>query len=137
MFREAYRVHADRLTSRGKSFGADVRSRLDEGSRITDDDYQRALAERERLAGKVSELFAHVDVLISPTVPIVPPLITEAASRGALLPRNTRLFNVIGAPAISLPLPGFPLPVGLQVAGRAGTDDDLFAFAQAIEALLA
>jgi aspartyl-tRNA(Asn)/glutamyl-tRNA(Gln) amidotransferase subunit A len=136
MFREAYQVHAGQLASGGPSFGPDVRARLDEGSRITDDDYEGALTERTELSQRITELFARVDVLISATVPIAPPLLTEAASRGAMLPRNTRLFNVIGAPAISLPLPGSQLPVGFQVAGRAGTDEDLFAFAQAIEALL-
>lgn len=136
MFREAYRVHAGKLASDEHGFGPDVRSRLDEGSRITDDDYERALVEREQLTERIGEIFGRVDILISATVPIVPPLITEVPSRGAMLPRNTRLFNVVGAPAISLPLPGSALPAGLQMAARAGADDQLFAFAQTVEALL-
>jgi aspartyl-tRNA(Asn)/glutamyl-tRNA(Gln) amidotransferase subunit A len=50
--------------------------------------------------------------------------------------RNTQLFNLSGHPAISLPLPGAPLPVGLQLVGRLDDTAGLLATAAACERIL-
>jgi aspartyl-tRNA(Asn)/glutamyl-tRNA(Gln) amidotransferase subunit A len=60
-----------------------------------------------------------VDALLMPAVPVVAPSIDEVAADSvairARLMRNTRLANLTGHPAFSLPLPTAGLPVGLQV----------------------
>ena len=51
-------------------------------------------------------LFAHVDLLVTPTVPLLPVLIAEARDDDAsvaLYARNTRPFNTYGLPAVSVP----------------------------------
>jgi aspartyl-tRNA(Asn)/glutamyl-tRNA(Gln) amidotransferase subunit A len=79
------------------------------------------------LKREVSKLFANVDVLVMPTVPVATPVIAELhpGEQGNLRKaelatlRNTRPFNIYGLPAISVPC-GFTdagLPVGLQIAG--------------------
>jgi aspartyl-tRNA(Asn)/glutamyl-tRNA(Gln) amidotransferase subunit A len=72
-------------------------------------------------------LFADVDALVGPTVPVANPKIADLhpGEQGTLRQaeiaalRNTRPFNIYGLPAISVPC-GFTrggLPVGLQIAG--------------------
>ena len=66
-----------------------------------------------------------MDVLLTPTVPIPPPLIADLQKRPEdlraqemIMLRNTRPFNVWGIPTISIPC-GFTkdgLPIGLQLA---------------------
>jgi aspartyl-tRNA(Asn)/glutamyl-tRNA(Gln) amidotransferase subunit A len=74
------------------------------------------------LVDRFKALFGQIDVLLTPTVPIVAPTFPESrgpAARGQLL-GFTRLFNVLGLPALSVPC-GFStvgLPIGLQVVGR-------------------
>lgn len=50
--------------------------------------------------------------------------------------RNTDHGSVMGAPGISLPLPGEGLPVGLELDGLAGQDRTLLGVAARLEALL-
>ena len=78
------------------------------------------------------------DVLVCPTVPIPPPPI-DGPDLTYSMNRNTKPFNGLGWPAMSLPcgVDDLGLPVGLQVIGHAGTDDHLLAVAAAIEGALA
>jgi len=58
-------------------------------------------------------------VIASPTVPIVAPLLADAddPTIPARIVANTRLGNVVGLPAATLPAPTSGLPVGLQLLG--------------------
>jgi aspartyl-tRNA(Asn)/glutamyl-tRNA(Gln) amidotransferase subunit A len=89
------------------------------------------------------ELFESIDVLVTPTVPILP---FEA---GLEVPTGwtgdgwsswtpfTWPFNMTGQPAISVPagLSQTGLPVGLQAVCRFGADEQLLRFAKSFEAL--
>jgi Asp-tRNA(Asn)/Glu-tRNA(Gln) amidotransferase A subunit family amidase len=77
------------------------------------------------------------DVLISPTVPIPPPPI-DSPDLTYSMNRNTKPFNGLGWPALSLPcgVDDLGLPVGLQVAGHRHEDDRVLAVAAAIEGVL-
>jgi Asp-tRNA(Asn)/Glu-tRNA(Gln) amidotransferase A subunit family amidase len=44
--------------------------------------------------------------------------------------RNTLPFNAAGAPAISIPIAGTALPVGLQLIARRNNDDKLLQIAR-------
>ena len=82
------------------------------------------------------------DVLVLPTTPIVAPTMDEISSDRAfrtanrLLLRNTAIANFFDLCAISLPIPGDGLPVGLMLFGRRGGDRRLFRTAASIERLL-
>jgi Asp-tRNA(Asn)/Glu-tRNA(Gln) amidotransferase A subunit family amidase len=90
----------------------------------------------------VSKIFADVDVLVTPTMPMPAPAIADLkADPDALRPaelrllRNTRPFNVCGVPAISVPC-GFTesgLPIGLQIAGPHWREDLVLGVAYAYE----
>jgi Asp-tRNA(Asn)/Glu-tRNA(Gln) amidotransferase A subunit family amidase len=116
MFAEAAAVHLSNLRSRGADYGADVRARLVQGSAIRAWAYAAALRHRAELRRATLGAMAGVDCVLGPTVAVRVPTIDDARSPGmaARLVDFTRLANVAGTPALSLPLPGED-PVGLQV----------------------
>lgn len=101
--------------------------------------------ERQReLTQRVLAWQEGADVILTPTVPVPPPLVGayaeldgEAAFRAsAVLGSFTAAFNVTGQPAVSVPAglhPTLGLPVGAQLVGPRGADELLLALAQTIE----
>jgi len=103
---------------------------------------------RERQALKApspaNTLFERVDVVLSPTVPVTAPLVSElkAMDPGTLrsyevqrLLSNTIPFSFLWWPSVSVPC-GFTksgLPAGLQISGRPGADVDVLRVAEAYE----
>ena len=88
-------------------------------------------------------LLADVDVLLTPTVPLLPVKAGSIADRGlvgtlpSMLPRAamTGPWNACGFPAISVPV-GMTeegLPVGVQLVGRGDSDAMLLTLAAALE----
>jgi Asp-tRNA(Asn)/Glu-tRNA(Gln) amidotransferase A subunit family amidase len=80
---------------------------------------------RERCRGGV----AGVDVVLTPTSPLLPPKIEEMEGPEARavelkMLRNTRPFNVLGWPAVTLPcaVSGIQAMVGVQVSSGWGKD---------------
>lgn len=135
LFFEAYRVHRSRLRADPKAFGSDIRQRLTDGRTITTASYRAALRSMADLRTEGEAAFATVSVIVSPTVPTEALTIAETGQplKRALLPRNTRLFNVLGSPAISLPAPSDGLPIGLQVAAAKNADAALLSISISIE----
>lgn len=137
MFAEAAATHSRIEPERRELIGEDVRSRLELGARISASDYLDARARSMTLKRMLDELLEHHDVLITPTVPVVAPLVSESGNRdvAATLVSNTRLANLTGHPAMTLPLESTGLPVGLQLI--AATDSRLMEAASMISHLLA
>jgi aspartyl-tRNA(Asn)/glutamyl-tRNA(Gln) amidotransferase subunit A len=90
----------------------------------------------------IGQMFSDVDVLVTPTVPICSPRISDLMGdisnlrpTEILLLRNTRPVNVWGLPAISIPC-GFTsqdLPIGLQIIGPPGGERKVLQAAYAFE----
>ena len=99
--------------------------------RPTVTEYETALTALKEYQAAVDHLFDTVDVIVTPTVPVTAPPITGPVD-GMKILRNTWPFNAAGTPAISVPLPGTSLPVGLQFIARRGDDDKLLQIARAI-----
>jgi amidase len=98
---------------------------LDEGGRIDATAYAAAL-ECARAAHEAFEaLFSTVDVLLAPAAPGVAP--RGFASTGD--PLFNRPWQLLGYPCITVPggVDSGGLPLGVQVIGRLGDDDRLFA----------
>lgn len=136
MFSEAAAIHASAVADHGERYGADILARLELGSSLTGPEVAAAHRLRQALIGEVGTTLQGLDVIASPTVPIVAPLIADAADP-QLAPRivaNTRLGNVVGLPAVTLPAPTDGPPIGLQLLGQ--TNAATLAAAQAAEVAL-
>lgn len=134
MFSEAAAVHAGSLAAHPDRYGADIKARLELGASLDPRAVATAHEFRRQLTAAVTSTLGRVDCIVGPTTPMVAPPV-ESGADPALPPRivaNTRLGNVVGLPAISVPLPSQSAPVGLHVLGA--TDADLLAHAGAVAA---
>lgn len=121
----------------GAPTGPDVADRLRLGSSVAPDTLAAARSLGEILTGRWAELTAGLDAVLAPTTTITAPRFDEVDALGVApaLMRVTRLDNLTGRPAISLPIPvGDGLPVGLHVSGT--TDVGLLRVAARVEAAL-
>lgn len=135
MFAEAAAVHAGDVEECPERYGPDVLDRLRTGRKIPAPEYTAALERRDALRRRVADLFTGIDCLAGPTLAFAAPRREDAGDPGiaARLVANTRLANLVGTAAITLPL-GAP-GVALQIA--APTDEAALAAASWIEARLA
>jgi Asp-tRNA(Asn)/Glu-tRNA(Gln) amidotransferase A subunit family amidase len=117
---DASAFHRERFESQPDKFGADVLDRIKAGHAFTATDYAFARQAGQQWQHRLRQVFESVDVLATPATQIAAPRIGEPEA-GARLPRFTRLFNLAGTPAISVPcgfVSGGRLPIGMQLAGR-------------------
>jgi 2-dehydropantoate 2-reductase len=138
---EAWQVHGERVTATPHHYGPETLRLLRSGAQVSASDYQAALAARERLLPAAAEVYAGVDVLLSPAAPFVAPATTPPVDtpQGAAEGLFTAVHNITGAPALVLPC-GWStagLPIGLQLSSPLGTDMALLATARYVESALA
>lgn len=124
------------LTGKGL-IGADVEQRLLLASRTTDAERAEAEKVRERFTRAIDAALENYEVLLLPTLPDLPPLLSEARNGKAVggMTPLVRPFNLSGHPALSVPvaLDCGELKVGLQIVGRKGDDERVCAFGAQLE----
>jgi len=139
---ESYAYHAEDVARHPGLYQAETVRRIRSGEKVTAAEYMQQRRELEVARRNIRDVFAEVDLLVTPTTPLPAPTIAELrANAEALRPaelrllRNTRPFNVWGLPAISVPC-GFTqggLPIGLQIAGPHWREDLVLRLAYAYE----
>jgi len=140
---EAYAIHRENITRHPDAFDPNVRARVERGGKASAADYIDMLRERLRLIRQMNARLSGLDALVLPTTPIVAPTIAEMEdthtfnSKNMLLLRNTATWNFFDMCAISIPIPGSGLPVGLMLVARNGHDRRLFEIAAGVERLFA
>jgi aspartyl-tRNA(Asn)/glutamyl-tRNA(Gln) amidotransferase subunit A len=120
---EARAYHKGAFPGRATDYGPLIRARLASQGDVDADSYARAMRLLlEARAGTADRDLDGVDVLAMPTVPTRAWTIEEAKAIGrpSEWTRITRIFDLTGQPAISMPCGMDPdgLPVGLQFAAR-------------------
>ena len=107
-------------------------------------DYLARLAAAEVLARSAAPRLAGVDVIVSPTLCLTPPLMSEVADADSHLRvnrriiRNTAWVNYLGLCAVTLPVgrDRAGMPVGLQLTAPAHAEEKLLTIALAAERVL-
>ena len=120
---EARAYHEGAFPGRSSEYGPLVRARLASQGDVDADTYARSMKLlREARAGGADRDLDGVDVLAMPTVPTRAWTIEQAKEIGrpSEWTRVTRIFDLTGQPAISVPCGMDPagLPIGLQFAAR-------------------
>ena len=139
---EAYAYHAQFRGERSQLYQPETLRRIQGGESVTAPEYILKRIELEHLRRAAADLFADYDLLVTPTAPVTAPALAELQAnpddlrrRELILLRNTRPFNVLGLPAVSVPCgcTRAGLPIGLQIAGAPGDDARVLQLAHAYE----
>jgi len=139
---EPYAYHQRHLPAHEKQYHPETLRRIHSGADVTAAQYIDAYRDMLRHRRQILEVFEEVDLIVTPTSPLLPATFAELEAapdnlrrRELVMLRNTRPFNVFGLPTISVPC-GFSksgLPIGLQIAGAPGAEGPVLALAHAYE----
>jgi aspartyl-tRNA(Asn)/glutamyl-tRNA(Gln) amidotransferase subunit A len=139
---ESFTYHQKFLLQHESDYDPETLRRIRAGSEVTMPQCVQAYRELLQQRRHVLQKFERVDLILTPTTPVLSPTLAELQAvpsdlRGKelVMLRNTRPFNVYGLPAISLTC-GFSktgLPIGLQIAGAPGADGLVLALAHAYQ----
>ena len=140
---EMLSYHSRYLPEKMALYGEDVRSGMAAGQFILAEHYVRARRMKERYKRRMADVFREVDLIVTPTCPVVAPkidAITLAVGRreepvGNAITRFTSFFNVVELPALSLPcgVHSTGLPMGIQLVGRPREEQTLLCAARRLE----
>jgi aspartyl-tRNA(Asn)/glutamyl-tRNA(Gln) amidotransferase subunit A len=142
---EGATIHATWMRDRAADYAAHLSGRLYPGYAIPGTYYVEALSRRGPILQEFAkQVFAQVDVLLTPTIATCLPTLAETdidhgpagtEKRFMALSGNTRPFNYLGLPAISVNAGFDPhgLPIGLQIAGRPFAEARLLQIADAYQ----
>jgi aspartyl-tRNA(Asn)/glutamyl-tRNA(Gln) amidotransferase subunit A len=139
---EAFAFHQESVASRPDLYQRQTLERISAGAQITAPAYIRGRRQMEHLRRSVSRKIDGADLLITPTTPVPPYAVadlqadpaTERSKEMRML-HNTRPFNLLGMPTISVPC-GFTqsgLPIGMQITGALGDEVTVLRLAHAYQ----
>jgi aspartyl-tRNA(Asn)/glutamyl-tRNA(Gln) amidotransferase subunit A len=138
---EAYVINQDIVSH--DLLGHQIRERILSGKDYMASDYVEAQQVRHKAIQQYDDLLQSVDILVTPTLPILPANIgqeklnihdLQVDVRSSLI-RLTCPTNLNGFPSLSIPC-GFSstgLPIGLQLIGKRFDEANLYRFASAFE----
>jgi len=139
---EAYAYHAQYVAKTPELYQPETLGRIRTGEAITAPAYIQGLHDLAKARRDIEKVFERVDLLITPTHPILQPAISDLTGNidkdieiGTLSNRNNSPFDVYGSPAISIPC-GFTtsgLPIGLHIVGKHGGEATVLQLAYAFE----
>jgi len=138
---EAAALHLERLKRRARDFDPAVRDRLIAGALIPAPLVHKAQKFRRWYFEQVLQLFDTVDAIVAPATPCTAPRIGQQTFvlDGAELPVRPNLgiytqpISFIGLPAVAVPVPLEPLPIGVQIIAAPWREDVALAIACALE----
>jgi aspartyl-tRNA(Asn)/glutamyl-tRNA(Gln) amidotransferase subunit A len=139
---EAYAYHQDFVAKTPDLYQPETLKRIRAGADVAAPAYVLSRRQLDSARRSVPQAFDAVDLLITPTSPVPPFPIADLLAdldtlrtKEILMLRNTRPFNALGLPTISVPC-GFTsagLPIGMQVTGPPGSEATVVCLAHAYE----
>ncbi len=139
MLAEGYAVHAEDLETSGALYGRGTYDNLLSGRTITPDQLAEALRTKAELAALMDEHMAGFDaILLANTLAPAPTVSSFRDGTPRWTAMRTFPFNVTGQPALAVPMgiSNNGLPLGLQFAGRKGSEAMLCRIGHAFETTL-
>lgn len=142
---ESWAWHQARLAARRGDYDPRVAQRIAQGASMTAADYIELLRARQAWIEQMHHAMLGIDLLLSPTVPMVAPAVAPLLHDDAAffavnrqLLRNPSVVNFLDGCALSLPCHrADELPVGLMLWAGALQDDSVLTAALQIESTLA
>jgi aspartyl-tRNA(Asn)/glutamyl-tRNA(Gln) amidotransferase subunit A len=138
--REAADVHRELFAAHRDLYGENVARKVAWALKVADADVELARAKREEYRERMAALMDDLDLVVTPTIPMVaPPLgIGDLALRERMI-ELTLPWNTLGAPALALPCGRAEdgLPASVQLVGKPGADALVLAAAGLLERALA
>jgi aspartyl-tRNA(Asn)/glutamyl-tRNA(Gln) amidotransferase subunit A len=141
-YSEAYAWHKETFDATPGKYMLHTRQAIEANSKMDAATYIRAHWQLETLRRTVDQAFTDFDLVVLPTMNILPPklqdMLDEDAHPAPHDPQsygNAMLFNLYGTPAISVPC-GFSksgLPIGLCISGPHFSEGKILALARAYE----
>jgi aspartyl-tRNA(Asn)/glutamyl-tRNA(Gln) amidotransferase subunit A len=139
---EAYAYHSDNVKKHPELYHPETLKRIRTGEDVTTTAYIQAKRQVDQYRRDIRKTFETVDLLITPTTPVPPFTVSELLAdmdnlraKEIQCLRNTRPFNILGLPTISVPC-GFTktgLPIGLQISGAPWYEANVLRLALAYE----
>src|SRR6266571_3491351 len=139
---EAYAYHAENGKKSPELYQPETLKRIRAGEDVTIATYIQARRQVDQYRRAIRKVFETVDLLVTPTTPAPPFTISELLAdmdnlrtKEILTLRNTRPFNILGLPSISVPC-GFTragLPIGMQISGAPWAEANVLRMAHAYE----
>jgi Asp-tRNA(Asn)/Glu-tRNA(Gln) amidotransferase A subunit family amidase len=141
---ESYQFHKQFLAEHSEQYDPQTLQRIKSGATVSPHEIETLRTELTQFRAKSVEVFRNVDIVATLTVRIEPPGIAELKDSPRLretellMLRNTRPFNVLGWPTITIPcgLTASGLPVGLQLSAGFWQDRFLLDVAARCECIL-
>lgn len=139
---ESFTYHQKYLPAHEAEYDSETVRRIRSGADISAGKYLEAYRDLLRRRREILETFQEIDLIITPTTPRLAPSFAEFEAapeqlrrNELLLLRNTRPFNTLGLPTVSIPcgVSRSGLPIGLQIAGAPGAEGAVLALARAYE----
>ncbi|GHH98841.1 amidase [Neobacillus kokaensis] len=140
---EAFTVHKERLQEYPDLWDEEVKNRLFTGTHINATDYITAQQIKQQAIQKFRKVFSEINVLVTPTVPILPRNINEREIKigsstvhiSSVLNKFTGPFNLLGLPGLSMPcgVSKTGLPIGIQLVGKWFDEATIYQIASALE----
>ena len=142
---ESHRYHRERAAE-----GSPLRSlydpstlvRIEKGAVVSDEQIVQFRAKLAADRKAAFAIFEQVDLILTPTMPILPPTISDFDSPDArtlelLMLRNTRPFNVLGLPTVNVPVAlANGVPIGMQLTAAPLEDGTLLRLSAKFEVSL-
>ena len=130
---EAFEVHKDLFAKHSADYQPGVAKKIESGRNLGEAEYRRQVEALAELRERSLAVFGAADFLLTPAIdgPVVRWDEIDSGTAAKFM-RYSMPFNVLGWPALTIPLPGAGAdegPQAVQLVGRPGGDRELLTFA--------